>query len=106
MAIHLLIIEAEDRFRKNLYLRLKAEGFRVDKANPSDDIPMLVVKEKIDVQRVLFESMERLPAGADAVFRITCQAIEPGDHRFRVQLTSDDMSTPVIKEESTRVYSD
>ena len=49
MAIHLLIIEAEDRFRKNLYLRLKAEGFRVDKANPSDDIPMLVVKEKIDV---------------------------------------------------------
>lgn len=49
MAIHLLIIEAEDRFRKNLYLRLKAEGFRVDKANPADDVPMIVAKERIDV---------------------------------------------------------
>ncbi len=49
MAIHLLIIEAEDRFRKNLYLRLKAEGFRVDKANPTDDVPTIVVKEHIDV---------------------------------------------------------
>ncbi len=49
MAIHLLIIEAEDRFRKNLYQRLKAEGFRVDKANPADDVPTIVVKENIDV---------------------------------------------------------
>lgn len=49
MAIHLLIIEAEDRFRKNLHLRLKAEGFRVDKANPADDVPTIVTKERIDV---------------------------------------------------------
>jgi DNA-binding NtrC family response regulator len=49
MEIHLLIIEAEDRFRKNLYMRLKAEGFRVDKANPSDDIPTIIAKEHIDV---------------------------------------------------------
>jgi DNA-binding NtrC family response regulator len=49
MAIRLLIIEAEDRFRKNLYLRLKAEGFRVDKANPADDVPMIVAKQHIDV---------------------------------------------------------
>lgn len=49
MAINLLIIEAEDRFRKNLHLRLKTEGFRVDKANPTDDIPTIVVKEQIDV---------------------------------------------------------
>ncbi len=64
------------------------------------------VQEKIDGQRIIFQAMDRLAAGGDAVFRITCQAQEPGDHRFRVQLTSDDMSTPVIKEESTRVYSD
>jgi DNA-binding NtrC family response regulator len=49
MAINLLIIEAEDRFRKNLHLRLKAEGFRVDKANLTDDILTIITKEHIDV---------------------------------------------------------
>jgi DNA-binding NtrC family response regulator len=49
MAIRLLIIEAEDRFRKNLYLRLKAEGFRVDKVGPADDVPKVVAEEHIDV---------------------------------------------------------
>jgi len=49
MAIHLLIIEAEERFRKSLYLHLKAVGFRVDKAGLADDVPMIVTKEHIDV---------------------------------------------------------
>ena len=48
MGIHILIIEAENRFRKNLYQCLQAEGFTVDKITPQDDVATIVTKEKID----------------------------------------------------------
>jgi len=48
MGIHILIIEAENRFRKNLYKCLQAEGFTVDKATQQDDVVTIVAKEKID----------------------------------------------------------
>ena len=48
MGIHILIIEAENRFRNNLYQRLQAEGFTVDKITPQDDVATIVAKEKID----------------------------------------------------------
>ena len=48
MGIHILIIEAENRFRKNLYKCLQAEGFTVDKATQQDDVETIVAKEKID----------------------------------------------------------
>ena len=49
MNIHILIIEAENRFRKNLYQRLQQKGFTVDKVTPEDDVETIVAKEKIDV---------------------------------------------------------
>ena len=49
MGIHVLIIEAENRFRKNLYQRLQKEGFTVDKIAPQDDVLTIVEKEMIDV---------------------------------------------------------
>ena len=49
MDIHILIIEAENRFRKNLYKCLQAEGFTVDKVTEQDDVVTIVAKEKIDV---------------------------------------------------------
>jgi DNA-binding NtrC family response regulator len=49
MDIHILIIEAENRFRKNLYQCLRAEGFTVDKATPRHDVVRIVNEEKIDV---------------------------------------------------------
>lgn len=48
MGIHILIIEAENRFRKNLYQFLQAEGFTVDKVTQQDDVVTIVAKEKID----------------------------------------------------------
>ena len=48
MGIRILIVEAENRFRKNLYQRLQAEGFTVDKISPQDDVATIVFKEKID----------------------------------------------------------
>lgn len=49
MGIRTLIIEAENRFRKNLYQALQKEGFTVDKIAPQDDVLTIVDKEKIDV---------------------------------------------------------
>lgn len=48
MDVHVLIIEAENRFRKNLYQFLQAEGFTVDKVTQQDDVVTIVAKEKID----------------------------------------------------------
>ena len=49
MGIRILIIEAENRFRKNLYQCLQKKGFTVDKLTPKDDVNAVVAKEKIDV---------------------------------------------------------
>ena len=49
MAIHILIIEAENRFRKNLYQHLQAKGFRVDKVTQHDDVDGIMASEQIDV---------------------------------------------------------
>jgi len=49
MDVHVLIIEAENRFRKNLYQCLQAEGFIVNKVTLQDDVKTIVAKEKIDL---------------------------------------------------------
>jgi DNA-binding response OmpR family regulator len=49
MGIRILIIEAENRFRKNLYQCLQEKGFTVDKVTPGDDVMTIVANEKIDV---------------------------------------------------------
>ena len=48
MGIHILIVEAENRFRKNLYTHLQSEGFTVDKLTPRDDVVTIVAEEKIN----------------------------------------------------------
>ncbi|WP_347243952.1 hypothetical protein [Thermogutta sp.] len=60
----------------------------------------------INGSEVLFGKLPRLPAKAEAVFRVRAQAIAPGDQRVRVQILSDDIRLPITKEESTQVYSD
>ena len=57
-------------------------------------------------QRVTFDPLPTLAPQADALYKIHVQGQQPGDMRFRVQLTADEVNPPVIKEESTRVYAD
>ncbi len=61
---------------------------------------------RIEGQLVLFAPLQRIAPGAEAVFRVKAKAIAQGDNIIRVQISSDDKTTPVTKEESTRVYSD
>ena len=46
------------------------------------------------------------PMSADAVFRINVKALDQGIVRFKIQMTSTNLTEPVIKMEATRIYSD
>ena len=50
-----------------------------------------------------FESA-RLATKADLMYRIKVKSSKPGDVRFKVQLTCDQLQQPVAKEESSRFY--
>lgn len=56
-------------------------------------------------QTVTFDSLSRLAPKADTTYRIRAQSLRPGDLRIKVQLLTDDLQSPVTKEESTRVFS-
>ena len=56
--------------------------------------------------RVVFDTLARLAPKADTTYRVRAKGVRPGDLRVRFQLLTDEMQSPVVKEESTRVYSD
>ena len=58
------------------------------------------------VLRLEFDPVRELAPKTEAVFRIKVQATAAGDVRFKAVVTSKHLATPVIKEESTRVYGD
>jgi uncharacterized repeat protein (TIGR01451 family) len=60
----------------------------------------------VEGNRIRFDGMSQLPPKAETTYRVRVKALKPGDLRARFQLSSDDMRTPVTKEESTRVYAD
>jgi hypothetical protein len=55
---------------------------------------------------VTFDPLAKLATKADAVYRVKVRGVQPGDHRFRVQMTCDQLRQPVLKEEASRVYKD
>jgi uncharacterized repeat protein (TIGR01451 family) len=57
-------------------------------------------------QNVVFEPLAKLAPQAEAIFKIQATGLRAGDYTIRVQVTSDDLQTPVTKEEPTRVYAD
>ena len=59
-----------------------------------------------DGNRVIFDGLARLAPKADTTYRVRAQGLRPGDLRTCIQLMSDEMQSPVTKEESTRVYAD
>jgi uncharacterized repeat protein (TIGR01451 family) len=55
---------------------------------------------------VVFDPLKRLPAHGDVIYKVTCTAKTKGDARFKATLTAGGLTEPVIRQESTRVYSD
>jgi len=61
---------------------------------------------RIQGQQVIYEKLPSLAPKADALYRVKVVGDQPGDMRFKVQMTSDQLRSPVYEEESTRVYQD
>ncbi|MGE3809354.1 MAG: hypothetical protein AB7K24_32210, partial [Gemmataceae bacterium] len=61
---------------------------------------------RIQGQQVIFEPLDRLAARADATYRVRVMCREPGDWRFQVQMSCDQLRQPVNEQESTRIYRD
>jgi uncharacterized repeat protein (TIGR01451 family) len=57
-------------------------------------------------KKIVFEPIEKLAPKADAIFRINVKAVDAGTVRFKIQMTSTNLTEPVIKMEATRIYSD
>ncbi|MBL4808513.1 MAG: DUF11 domain-containing protein [Phycisphaerales bacterium] len=55
-------------------------------------------------QKITFSPLGTLAVGADASWRITVRADASGDVRFRLEMTSDNLTSPVIETEATNLY--
>jgi len=53
---------------------------------------------------VQFEPIPMLAARSENVYRLSARSQIEGDHRVNVQVISDDLRSPITKEESTRVF--
>jgi uncharacterized repeat protein (TIGR01451 family) len=64
------------------------------------------VRYGLSGNQVIFEGLGQLAPKADTIYRVRVKALRPGDLRARFQLQTDDMQSPVTKEENTRVFGD
>ncbi len=64
------------------------------------------VRFRTEGKTILFDPIEKLAPRADAVLRLHVKAAEAGNVRFKIQMTSTNLQEPIIKMESTRIYSD
>ena len=61
---------------------------------------------RINGKEILFEAISSLPAKGVSTYNVRVEGLQENDHRFHVEMISDGMTSPVVEEESTRVYSD
>jgi uncharacterized repeat protein (TIGR01451 family) len=61
---------------------------------------------QVQGREIVFEPLPRLAPRGDAVYRVNVRGLAAGDLRFRARISADGMTTPVVKEEVTKVYSD
>jgi uncharacterized repeat protein (TIGR01451 family) len=54
--------------------------------------------------KLIFPAMDGLQPGQSFTYTIDAQGVQPGDARFRAELTTSTLPTPVAKEEPTIVY--
>jgi uncharacterized repeat protein (TIGR01451 family) len=64
------------------------------------------VKFHEEAKTIVFDPIEKLAPKADAFFRINVRTTDAGTVRFKIQLTSTNITEPIIKMESTRIYAD
>jgi len=61
-------------------------------------------KETVRGRQVTFAPLKSLAPKAKATYRVVVKGAKPGDVRFKVSLTSDQMTSPAGETESTHIY--
>jgi len=61
---------------------------------------------RVEGQTVIFDNLSVLVPQGQAVYRVAAVGQAPGDCRVRVSVTSDQVRTPAMRENNTRVYRD
>ncbi|MDR0706183.1 MAG: DUF11 domain-containing protein [Planctomycetaceae bacterium] len=86
----------------------KAAGNVKVRANLSDGITFARADGPVRYQAngniIIFDSLTQLEAKGEKIYKIAAKCLSDGDHRISVQVMSDGLSSPLTKEESTRVY--
>ena len=57
-------------------------------------------------QTIVFDALPKLAPRADAIYRVTVKTTGAGSVRFKTQITSTNLTEPVIEMEATRIYED
>jgi hypothetical protein len=57
-----------------------------------------------DEGTLTFEPIANIPPRGRSVIRVTVRAMQEGDARFKVTMTSDQLRRPVEESESTNIY--
>ena len=86
-----------------------ASNVRLDVLFPPEIKPVAAegpTRFALDAGRVVFDPLAQLAPKNEAVYRIRAKALRHGDLRVRFQLVSDDMQSPLTREEGTRVFAD
>jgi uncharacterized repeat protein (TIGR01451 family) len=63
-------------------------------------------KATVKGKSVVFAPLKSLAPGAKAVYKVVTKGLKAGDTRFKVSLTSDQMTSPAEETESTHIFSD
>jgi uncharacterized repeat protein (TIGR01451 family) len=63
-------------------------------------------RHRAEGDKILMEPVAQLRPGEELTYRIIVQGRQAGDHVMKVQISSDDSTTAVTKEEITKVYAD
>jgi uncharacterized repeat protein (TIGR01451 family) len=86
-----------------------ATNVRVTATLPAEMRPIAAegpTHNTVEGNRIVFDGLSRLAPKADTTYRIRVQCLQAGDLRISVQLLTDEIRSPITKEESTRVYAD
>ena len=61
---------------------------------------------KLQGTQLIFQTIAYLAPKAEKIYTFTAKGVQSGDQRVVVKLSSQEFQTPIVKEESTRVYSE
>lgn len=73
-------------------------------AFPAQIAPVATAQGTITGQNVKFQTVPRLGSKQSVEFRLTARGVSVGDTRVKFTFTEDSLTSPIVEEESTRVF--